>query len=359
MHSKELENIGKVLDLDKKVVNGYYTFNTVAIDEDGKRLHLVDTKIYSNKEYNFVTQEELKLYHNGALQKSKDPSKRKRAEVIKNQVETDDYINISKVTKEQLQKTSEAFKQEQAQITHILDAGFDSKDVFTHIDKELKDEFVIRLQLSRNSSETYLDDKDKERYIKLKEVEFANKECFPITKIKGKVYKQANCFIEYDDISIEEHTYTVIRVILTDKKGKKIFKKPMLLITNRKVDTASLAHGVYLTYLKRSKIEGVFKFLKNVLGWEDFQVRDFESIKNIIALCFFIGGYFYEIESELIENTTVQYICDLGGGKGNYTRYFFLQGLAKILTYRTVEQFVDEQNINDEQFEQMKNILIC
>ena len=120
-----------------------------------------------------------------------------------------------------------------------------------------------------------------------------------------------------------------------------------------------LAHGVYLTYLKRSKIEGVFKFLKDVLGWEDFQVRDFESIKNLIALCFFIGGYFYEIESELIENTTVQYICDLGGGKGNYTRYFFLQGLAKILTYRTVEQFVDEQNINDEQFEQMKNILIC
>jgi len=47
-YSKELENIGNVLDLDKKVVNGYYTFNTVAIDEDGKRLHLVDTKIYSN-----------------------------------------------------------------------------------------------------------------------------------------------------------------------------------------------------------------------------------------------------------------------------------------------------------------------
>jgi hypothetical protein len=33
---------GKVLDLDKNVINGYYTFNTVAID-DGKQLHLVDT----------------------------------------------------------------------------------------------------------------------------------------------------------------------------------------------------------------------------------------------------------------------------------------------------------------------------
>ena len=119
------------------------------------------------------------------------------------------------------------------------------------------------------------------------------------------------------------------------------------------------AHGIYLTYLKRFKIEGVFKFLKDVLGWEELQVRDFESIKNIIALCFFIGGYFYEIESELVKNVTIQHICDLGGGKGKYTRYFFLQGLSKILTYKAVEQFIEEQDISYEQFEQMKNVLTC
>ena len=93
-HSKELENIGNVLDLDKKVINGYYTFNTVAIDEDSKRLHLVDTKIYSNKEPNFVTQEDLKSYHNGALQKSKDPSEQERAKIIQELVEADDYFNL-------------------------------------------------------------------------------------------------------------------------------------------------------------------------------------------------------------------------------------------------------------------------
>lgn len=46
-YSKELENIGKVLDLDKNVINGYHTFNTVAIDDDNKQLHLVDTKVLS------------------------------------------------------------------------------------------------------------------------------------------------------------------------------------------------------------------------------------------------------------------------------------------------------------------------
>lgn len=360
-YSEKLENLGKVLDLDKQVINGYYTFNTVALDDDGKRLHLVDTKVYSNREPKFVSQEELKLYHKGALQKSEDPEQ--RAEIIKPLIEADDYINTSTVTKEQLQKTSQAFKQEQpdAQITHILDAGFDNQDVFTHIDKELEDEFVIRLKLSRNSNEIYIDDKAKERYTKLKKVKLANKKRFPIQKvqIKNKVYQQASCLIEYGDITFEEQKYTVVRVMLHDKKGQKIFKEPMLLLTNRKVKTLAQAHGVYFTYLKRSKIEGVFKFLKDVLGWEEFQVRDFESIKNIIALCYFIGAYFFEIESELIENTTIQYICDLGGGKGKYTRYFFLQGLAKMLTYNAIEQFVEERGISDEQFERMRNVLTC
>jgi hypothetical protein len=53
-YSKELENLGKVLDLDKNTINGYYTFNTVAIDEDGKRLHLVDTKVGSQKNPNLL-----------------------------------------------------------------------------------------------------------------------------------------------------------------------------------------------------------------------------------------------------------------------------------------------------------------
>jgi len=160
-YSKELENLGQVLDLDKNVINGYYTFNTVAIDDDGKRLHLVDTKVYSNKVPQFVSQKELELYHKGALQNSEDPSPRERAEVIRQLVEADEYVNTSTVTKEQLQKTSEAFKQEQpdVKLTHVLDAGFDSNDVFAYIDEELEDEFVIRLKVSRNSNETYIDDK--------------------------------------------------------------------------------------------------------------------------------------------------------------------------------------------------------
>lgn len=316
-------------------------------------------KSKAHREPQFGSQKELEFYHQGTLQKSKGLEQ--RVKFIKELLKTDDYINISSVTKEQLQKTSLAFKPEQleVQITHILDSGFDNQDAY--IDKELQDEFVIRLKLSRNSTETYLDDDYKERYIKIKEAKLAHKKRFLIPKIqfKNKVYQQARCLLEYDDITFEEQTYTIVRVSLKDKKGQKIFKEPMLLLTNRQVETATQAHGISLIYLQRPKIEGVFKFLKDVLGWDEFQVQDFESIKNIIALGFFIGGYFYEIESELVENLTIQYICDLGGGKGKYTRYYFLQGLAKILTYKAVEKFVEEQGLNSQPFEKMKNVLIC
>lgn len=83
----------------------------------------------------------------------------------------------------------------------------------------------------------------------------------------------------------------------------------MLLITNKKITKSCHAKAIYYLYLQRSKIEGVFKFIKDVLGWEEFQVGDYQSIQNLIALGFFIGGYFYEIESVLVENSVFKNIC--------------------------------------------------
>ena len=93
---------------------------------------------------------------------------------------------------------------------------------------------------------------------------------------------------------------------------EKLFIK-RLLISNIKIESYIQAKEIYHIYLLRTKIESVFKFLKDVLGWEEFQVRDWNSIKNIIALCFFIGNYFYEIESALIDNPTIE--SNLSNGK--------------------------------------------
>lgn len=139
-----------------------------------------------------------------------------------------------------------------------------------------------------------------------------------------------------------------MRITLFDRNGKPIFKNPMLLITNISVENAQQAQTVYRAYLLRAKIEAVFKFLKNTLGWEEFQLRDYKSIKNIITLGFFIGGYFYEIEHSLADNPTVQLIAQLGGSKGKVTRHYFLQGLKEILNFQSVQHFINQQQLNED-----------
>ena len=79
------------------------------------------------------------------------------------------------------------------------------------------------------------------------------------------------------------------------REGEAIFKAPMLLFTNRKVSSGDLALLVYKIYMKRSRIETVFKFLKEGMGWETAQIRDFEAIKNILSLSFFLAAYLYDI----------------------------------------------------------------
>ena len=132
----------------------------------------------------------------------------------------------------------------------------------------------------------------------------------------------------------------------------------MLLITNYHIDETTTAQFVYQLYLQRSKIEGVFKFLKDVLGWETFRVQDFESIKNIITLCFFIGAYFYEIQDELTKDENIQWICELGGSKGKVTRFFLLKGLEIILHAQQFEAFKRDNNISKQQLDSVFQLII-
>ncbi|HFU76345.1 MAG TPA: hypothetical protein ENK66_08885 [Arcobacter sp.] len=83
-------------------------------------------------------------------------------------------------------------------------------------------------------------------------------------RLKGKLYPQATSVIEWDKIIIEEKSYQVVRITLKDREGKDIFKKPMLLITNIKVNSYIKAKEIYHIYLLRPKIEAVFKFLSDL-----------------------------------------------------------------------------------------------
>jgi hypothetical protein len=355
--SVNLENLGTVRSLDGDLINGYNTFNSVAMNPKGKKIYPIDTSTFSNGDPNYTTEEELDEFSKGTLQESENPEVQERATAIQAILEDDNDVNLRRIAFGQLRRVSDHFKSDNPDITltHVFDRQFDANDYFSFIDGVLDDQFVIRLKISRNSNETEVAESGKESSIKLEDVSFANKDVFYLDTliINKTVYQQAKCVIEHDTVTVNGEVYTVVRVTLLDRKGKMIFEHPMLLITNISVKTSEQAREIYRIYLKRSKIEAVFKFLKSVLGWEEFQVEDYISIKNIIALCYFIGAYFYEIESELTDNRTVAFICKLGGGKGKVTRHFFLQGLQKLLTYQSVQRFVNDQDITQHLWEDM------
>ena len=352
-YSEKLENLGIVRDLEGKLIHGYSSFNTVCISSDGKKTQLSDITVFSNgdDEY-YVRQKELDALErkqNKAAKNGQEADLTEREKAIVDLLEIDELINLRQVAHTQLERISQTLKEENEslQICHVLDRQFDGLPYFQLIDDELDDFFVIRMKISRNSNETIVNEKGKEVAVKLKDVTMPNTNCEVLDKVilGNKVYQEVKRVIEWGTLTLEEKTYSVVRITLFTRKGKEIFLQPMLLITKYAIANYQQALGIYRIYLKRATIEGVFKFVKNALGWEEFQVRDWESIKNIIALAFFIGGYFYAIEPELAHNPVMEWLCKLGGGKGKITRHYFLEGLKYLLIHRQVQWFREKSRL--------------
>ena len=351
-YSKEMENLGKVRDLDGNITNGFSTLASVFIDENKKDITLGEVTVFSNKEERFVSQEELKLYDKNKIED------KARVEKIKELIDKDEHINMTLSLMRQSKRVSETVKaaNPNIKVCHIHDRFADMAEYFKHVDQVLKDEFVVRGTKKRVSNQIKINpETGRTNKVKLIDAKFkhSHKEVIEKLRLKGKLYEQAQSIIEWDSIELEGEKYQVARVTLQKRDGTNIFTNPMLLITNIKVNSYIEAKEIYHIYLLRSKIEAVFKFLKDVLGWEEFQVRDWESIKNIIALCFFVGNYFYEIESTLIEHPTIEIICQLGNGKGVVSRFYFLQGLEKLLIAQSVFRFKEDKGISDDEWKEV------
>ncbi len=342
-YSQSMEYIGQVRSLDGSIINGYGTFDTALCNGVGGGLRPFDITVYSNGDPRYVTQEELSHRDHAGWEGWVDHED--RAMLVDQLVSSGDYHNQVTIRHDQMQRVSHTLKAHhpEIQIRHILDREHDDKDLFSWIDQELNDEFVIRMKLSRNSSLTVKNPKTgRDRAIKLKDVDFEHGELFVIPKlaIKGRVYQDVRCILEWESFCIDDRSYTVVRISLVDRKDNLIFGEPMLLITNATVTNFDQALAIYRHYLLRAKIEGIFKFLKSMLGWEEFQIREFVPIKNLLAVGFFVAGYFYEIESELTKENTIQWLARLGGAKnGEVTRFFVSKGFSKIINYNSVEKF--------------------
>jgi hypothetical protein len=198
----------------------------------------------------------------------------------------------------------------------------------------------------------YRENTEKEVRVKLADAEFpfSAEYNYPKIMIKNKVYQNAKVIVSWGN---KIDNYQIIKIQIKNKDGDNIFKQPMLLVTNKTISTQEQTLNIYHIYLKRAKIESVFKFLKDVLGWEQCQLRQFDAIKNLLTFCYFVAGYFYEIESSLTQISTIQWIAFLGGGKGKVTRKFILEGFAVLAIKKLADDFIEENHITQDELNEM------
>ena len=171
-------------------------------------------------------------------------------------------------------------------------------------------------------------------------------------RFKNTCYQDATLEIEWHDYT----EYRAVKITAKDRKGREVFDTPMLLITNKEVVTEERAFLIYQIYLKRSRIEYVFKFLKEGLGWEDVQVQDFQSIKRLLSFCFFIAAYLYEIGDQKVHDDYVVLLARLGGGKGVISKHYILKGIKALLSKYRVDRIFQEYKPSESDIEHMLDI---
>ena len=340
-YSTKAEKLGKVRDLKNNIINGYSSYNIIAITTNSKSVHLISHESYSTKDPKFLKAD---LVHKVESDKLKEDQT--HAQEI---YDSGDWYNRKTLTKDRIQKVSVNLKKANKlqRITHIMDREFDDNDYFSAISLQ-GDDFVIRAKKSRSIDNITGSKVKKTRLI---ESNFSNQCIHKLQKVRFKktCYQDATLLIEWQ----EYLDYTAVKITAKSRDGQEIFTNPMLLITNKSVTTGEEALSIYQIYLKRSRIEAVFKFLKEGLGWEEIQVRNFLGIQRLLSFCFFIAAYLYKIGDQEVYDDYVILLARLGGGKGVVSKHYILQGVKALLSKYRVDRFFEEYKPSEEEVENM------
>jgi hypothetical protein len=339
-----LEDIGYVRSLDNKIIHGYSTHNIIALPSKSKIVTLLSNKTYSNRADDFLSQETISKLESGI-----DFNGRESAQKI---YESGNYFNKKTISKGEISRVSQALKQSNPaiKISHVLDREFDDDDYIDLISSVLGDEFVIRSKKSRCLDE--VDENGKK--VRLIVSSFDNSHQIPFQKlsIKKTVIQDGKILVEW---KIYGEIYAV-KITILDRGGNNVFDESMLLLTNKEVVSFDDAYNVYKEYLKRSKIEYVFKFLKEGLGWEEMQVREFKAIENLISLCFYVAAYLYDIGDQEAYDDYAVMLSELGDGKGVISRHFILKGIHVVSNHYKYQWHMEKKKISKEKQNAIKEL---
>jgi hypothetical protein len=125
-----------------------------------------------------------------------------------------------------------------------------------------------------------------------------------------------------------------------------VAQAPWWLLTDRPVETAEQAVEVFTMYRQRWAVEDAFKVGKTCLGWEEVQVLAYDAVRLLVALGWVAAGFLYELGVTL-EWAEVRLLRRLGGGEDRPTRpvgkIVLMRGLRRLLDHLVTETILADE----------------
>ena len=133
---------------------------------------------------------------------------------------------------------------------------------------------------------------------------------------------------------------------LVEVRLERVAQEPWWLLTDRPVETADQATEIFRMYRQRWAIEDAFKVAKTCLGWEDVQVLAYEAVRLLVALGWVATGFLFDLGVSL-EWGEVRLLRRLGGGEDRPNRppgkIVLTRGLRRLLDYLAMEAILAEE----------------
>lgn len=298
--SASLEHLDIVRDLNGELVPGYPTMNVLGIGASGKRAL---------------------LYHN--LYSSRAPGFKSRGLEIK--------AALAK-SHERLQAVGVQRR------LFVADSELDDAKVYRQL-QEQGDGYLIRVQHENR--------KVKRRQGESCELAEAAAQAPCLANLQLKLWVKEEGRKKRREVSAKVYAGSVVSnwgeawVVRVEPQGKGskwqgLPKEGWLLLTSLPVVDEASARRVVQAYMQRWSVEETFSWTKQLLGWEEVRVLEFEALRSLVALAWVAAAFVFEMGATL-DWPEVVILAQLGGWVPHKKRppgkQVMLRGLAQLLNY--------------------------
>jgi hypothetical protein len=230
-----------------------------------------------------------------------------------------DYSSNNEYTNQHVKLIASAFGPKS---TLVFDRGYDDKKLMEHV-AEQDAHFIIRARSQR-------------KYV-AGGVKYTMQEM--MDNHKGKYTHQIKFQGDYFDREVKLSVVPV-SLLASELTGLHLVlvygvsKNPMLLLTNKKVDTKEQAVTIFNSYFLRWRIEEFFRTIKQVYGFENMRVQSLKRMNTLSWMLQFVMGYqAYFIETQHKNRLWESVISSAKAYKKRVSIWFYqtAEGIQKIL----------------------------